>query len=262
MRPFANLLAAAAMIAFASSMRATPAVEPAPSTLTSDDWFVIEAAREGSPPATIGVARFSARTRGRARLLESELVFAREGGLGGDVRVLAVEELEPGAASVSWREIESAGGRSIHAEWGSRDDALRVTEWGNGPTLREELGSDEGALLPHYLLELLRRGRMTSGSVPCFDPLSRSIERLEVATAYEHAPGDASTGARTVELLRVDGTLARRYRFEGTRLAGFQLQEGGPWARAVDEDEHARARAALTTAARVERASAERASTR
>src|SRR5204862_117518 len=52
----------------------------------------------------------------------------------------------------------------------------------------------------------------------------------------------AAGAVRTVELRRTDGTLAGRYRFEGTRLAGFQWQEGGLAARRVESEEFERLR--------------------
>ena len=199
------------------------------------EWFVIEEVGPGGRPEAVGVARVSRRTRPGATLLERDLVLARGDRAAGLVRVFAVEELAPEHARLSWREVASGSGRTLRAEWLAGGDSLDVTEWGNGPRLREELGSDEGALLPHYLLEILRRGGMTAGSVPVFEPLSRSIERVEISTYH-----DPAGRARTVELARRDGTLAGRYRFEGDRLVGFQWQEGGAFARPVDEAEHAR----------------------
>lgn len=199
------------------------------------EWFVLDAEGLGGRPETVGVVRIARHARPGITYLERDFVLARGDRSMGLVRVFAVEELAPERAQASWRELTNGGGRTVRAEWLAGGEALEVIELGNGPRLREELGSDEGALLPHYLLEILRRGGMTAGSVPVFDPLARAIERLDIATWH-----DPDGGTRTVELTRRDGTLAGRYRFEGERLAGFQWQEGGAWARSVTAEEHAR----------------------
>lgn len=216
---------------------------------TSSSGAILEAV-----PAA--VVRFSARGTAGALELESDITFARESRERGSVRVMAVEELAADGAELTWREVSPGAGRSLHAQWREREDALDVVEWGNGPRLREELWSDEGALLPLYLLELLRQGRMTSGTVPCFEPLSRSIERYTITTSYAGDPGcglEGALGERVVELVRTDGSLAGRYRFRGTRLSGFQMRAGGEWARAVDEAEYDAARARLDETGRARR---------
>lgn len=221
------------------------------------EHFVIDALPPSDADVAIGLAsapharaaavvRFSARGAGGHIELESDASFARENEARGAVRIMAVEELRPERAELSWREVASGAGRSLRAEWREREDALDVLEWGNGPRLRERLWSDEGALLPLYLLELLRTGRLTSGNVPCFEPLSRTIERYTIRTSYADFEGPGREhGRRTVELVRADGTIAGRYRFDGARLVGFQLRQGATWARAIDEREYERARAEL-----------------
>lgn len=207
------------------------------------EYFVLEERLADGTTRVVGVQSFARRAKPGSTLLESTATFARENRASGVARVLAVEELTAEHASLSWRELSAGTGRSLRAEWHAGGDGLDVTEWGNGPRWREELASDEGALLPMYLLELLRRGGLTAGSVPCFEPLSRSIERYEISTWYdEDAHGER---ARTVELRRTDGTLAGRYRLTGARLEGFELQDGGAVARAVDEAEYERSERAL-----------------
>lgn len=233
-------------VLLSSAVAGVPGPE-APRPALRSEWFVLEEADAGGPRVS-GVVRLVRRARPGATQLESDTTFAREDRANGSVRVLAVEELTPDRASLSWRQIAAGSGRSLRAEWHAGGDGLDVTEWGNGPRWREELASDEGALLPHYLLELLRQGRMATGRVPCFDPLTRSIELLEVATWYEGHSGATGSAVRTVELRRVDRTLFARYRFAGTRLTGFELQEGGPTARAVEEAEYEEHRRALDAA--------------
>ncbi|MBK7878165.1 MAG: hypothetical protein IPJ77_21105 [Planctomycetes bacterium] len=209
------------------------------------EFFVLEEPLAEGGVRVVGVQSLTRRAKPGSTLLESTATFAREDRASGVVRVFAVEELTPERASLSWRELAAGSGRSLRAEWFAGGDGLDVTEWGNGPRWREELASDEGALLPHYLIELLRRGGLTAGSVPCFEPLARGIERYEISTWYEAGPGGERP--RTVELVRTDGTLAARYRFTGARLDGFQWQAGGPMARAVDEAEYEAAERELAT---------------
>lgn len=186
---------------------------------------------------TLGAARYGERIRVGRRELESELTFAREGRARGLVRVFSVEELFLDRASLSWREVGDDSARTLQVEWPASADGFDVVEWGNGERQREHLTSREGALLPHYLLELLRRGRLASGRVPCFDPLARTIDTLEIRTSYLWG-AEQDRRARTVELVRLDGTLAARYRFVGTRLVALQWQEGGALGRAVSEAEY------------------------
>jgi hypothetical protein len=263
LRALSAVLLSSAAAPVAVELAAGPAVDvtevsavPQRPPLRSE-WFVLEEAHAPSAAGAVeasasgakrvtGVVRLVRRARPGATQLESEATFARDDRANGAVRVLAVEELTRECASLSWRQIAAGSGRSLRAEWHAGDGALDVTEWGNGPRWREELPSDEGALLPHYLLELLRNGRLATGRVPCFDPLTRSIELVDVATWYESRPGGP---LRTVELRRLDRTLFARYRFEGARLAGFELQEGGASARAIDEAEYEAQRNAIDATA-------------
>jgi len=133
-------------------------------------------------------------------------------------------------------------------------------EWSAAGKQHGTLVASGGASMPLYLAELLRHGHITAGAVTGFDPLARTLEPLRVRTVWLVGPDptvaeaassamaaaratdaplvtDAPREARTVELLRADGTLAARYRFEGVALVGFQWQEGRMSARAVDEAE-------------------------
>jgi hypothetical protein len=131
----------------------------------------------------------------------------------------------------------------VLAEWSKDGAALDVVEWSAAGKKRGTLIASGGASMPLSLVELLRAGRITAGPVTRFDPLARTLEPLMVRTVWlENDDGDllVNRDARTVELLRADGTLAARYRFAGLDLVGFQWQEGRLAARAVDETEFER----------------------
>jgi hypothetical protein len=191
--------------------------------------------------------------------IECEMLFARAGHDAPCERILHVEELCEAKSRLVWREIGDASGRSVLAEWGQGGQSLRTVDWGKVETVREEISASRGAVMPLYLIEMLREGRITSGRQLVFDPLARALSELEILTSYIDASpapcpaGDpapwASRGlarARCVELRRSDGTLAGRYRFRGSDLVAFQWQDGGAWARRASAHEHARAVAELS----------------
>jgi hypothetical protein len=181
-------------------------------------------------------------------------------------RVIEVECLTDRGPRCQWREVGPGSGRSVQAEWTSDGSALDIVEWSAAGKQRGTLVASGGVSMPLYLAELLRQGRITAGAVIEFDPLARTLEPLTVRTVWlvgadpivadaasaggvsivekraTDAPVvvDAPREARTVELLRADGTLAARYRYEGLTLVGFQWQEGRMSARAVDETEFER----------------------
>ena len=175
-------------------------------------------------------------------------------------RVLHVEELCDSTARLVWREMGAGSGRSLLAEWEPGGAALRTVEWDRNETLREQIDARDGAVMPLYLIEMLREGRATTGRYPVFDPLSRSLADVEVFTSYGDDPTassrSASEGAapdraaparlRTVELLRADGSLFGRYCFRGAELVAFQWQDGGPWARRAGAADYDAARSALS----------------
>jgi hypothetical protein len=204
--------------------------------------FVLEEA-DGSPAGT-AVWRKSRGQRGLQ--LERELAFLDPEAPGRTAGVRHVECLEAGSERAVFREI-GAGGRVVLAEWVRPAGAppgshLRTQEW-SASGLREELLSGaESAVLPLALCELARDGRLASGRLGCFDPLTRAIETLEVRTWLPREP--AGGVERRVELRRLDGTLFLRLEFAGSQLEGFQLQEGGPRARRVEEQAYERAREA------------------
>ncbi len=167
--------------------------------------------------------------------LEQEVHYPFEG-----IRLLAVECLNPRSPRLVWREISTAAGRTVFAEWTADSEELRALEWGVDGSLRETCSTSRGAVMPHYLLELARCGQITGGTFEVFDPLARDLARWSVSTAYvrEEEGGERDGYPRRVEFRREDGTLAGRYVFRGARLLSFQWQEGEVRARAIPQAEY------------------------
>jgi len=234
-----RLACAAALCAFSSGSSSGTPLAP------RFEHFVLETLDAPGAARIVGTLRLGSSEQGAKRVLESDTRFAREARDESNVRVFEVEELFAGRAALTWREVSPGSGRTLSAEWNGQSNGLEVYECGAGAPVRERQISVEGALFPLYLQELVRTGRITSGSVPCFDPLGRTIERLTIKTAYEWDTERAGERARTVAIERTDGTLWGSYSFVGTRLVALQWQVGGARARAVDEAEFTRASAAL-----------------
>jgi hypothetical protein len=185
-------------------------------------------------------------------------------------RVLHVECLTDTSARCVWRELGPGSGRSIQGEWSRDGGSLDIAEWSPSGTKKGTLVAAKGVVMPLYLTELVRHGRVTAGTITEFDPLARTLEPLTVRTLYlegsalagpdheglEHtgtgredagredaaqrAEAARSRSLRTVEFVRADGTLAGRYRFAGVDLVAFQWQEGGLFGQRVDAEEYAR----------------------
>jgi len=170
-------------------------------------------------------------------------------------RVVQVECPAGRGPRCSWRELGSGTGRTVQADWTDDGSALEITEWSTAAKRRGTLVASAGASMPLYLLELLRNGRLVAGHVVAFDPLALTLEQLEVRTTWlddnrrlgvgtvgDDAVATTADGAppaaRTVDLVRTDGTLAARYRFVGLELTAFQWQEGPVYARRMSEAEY------------------------
>lgn len=221
---------------------------------------------------TIGTVEWRRLALSAGYQIECEILFARAARDLPCQRVLHVEELCDKGARLVWREMGEGSGRSMLVEWMPGGLALRTVEWDKNETLREEIAAPDGAVMPLYLIEILRLGRATTGRYLVFDPLARALVELELLTSYGDEPAEntlapvlaaveptvsAGTGEsaeagritgsrlRTVELLRADGSLAGRYRFRAAELVAFQWQEGGPWARRVSAREYEAALAEL-----------------
>lgn len=188
----------------------------------------------GAPPRTIGCASWTRREDGLGLQLEwSVRFFAGEGEP--ERRVFHVERLTREGARLVWREQGDGAGRCLVAEWTDDGGGLRTIDWSGRELRRDVLDAGAGAVMPLYLIELAREGRAGTGTHLRFEPLARAVEPVSLATAFEPEIGeDVAHAARTVELVRADGTLAGRWRFRGTRLEAFAWQEQGIAGRRVE----------------------------
>ena len=238
---------------------AGPHARPAPAVLLPDvgedavEYFLLEWGGGGRPhPARdfegpralelaalrgqLGLVEHRRRRTDSGWQLEQEVCFPFE-----EIRLLVVERLDPTCPRLIWRELSTGAGRTVFAEWTAESDELRAREWGVRASLRGQSSTEGGAVMPLYLLELARTGRVTSGPFEVFDPLTRGLETWTVNTSYRREGGEDDEQAlrRQVEFVRSDGSLAGRYVFRGTRLIGFRWQEGAVWARPVSAEEYA-----------------------
>ncbi len=210
---------------------APPPIAPG-AVLVRSEHFVLEDA-DGT---VAGFAVWRRREGPRGVQLERDLRFRDPDEPGREPGIFHVECLERSGSRLVRRETGS--GRAVMAELSQVDGSLRAFEWGPCGARQEVLALHETAALPLYLAELARSGRFAAGRVGCFDPEARVVLDVEASTTYP-LDGGAS---RTTELRRPDGTLVLELRFEGTELAGFRLQEGGPWARRIPAETYARLR--------------------
>ncbi len=189
------------------------------------------AQREGA----LGLVAFHKRPVDGGWQLEQDVVFPLE-----EVRLMAVECLSATSPRLVWREITPDGGRTIFAEWTARSEELKSIEWRMDGSLRESVSTSRGAVMPQYLLELARTGRLVAGRFEVFAPLGGALETWTGAVSYLRANEEAEASdstqeyTRRIEFRRDDGTLAGRYLFEGGELTSFQWQEGSIRARRID----------------------------
>jgi hypothetical protein len=170
----------------------------------------------------LGLAEFRRRKVNGGWQLEQDVAFPFE-----DVRLMAVECLSPKSPRLVWRELTPRGGRTIFAEWGVKDEELKVLEWGQDGSLRESLDTSRGAVMPQYLLELVRAGNVSSGQFEVFDPIVGGLDLWTLEITFPAPPDEAQALVlRQAEFRRSDGSLAGRYRFAGGDLVEFQWQEG------------------------------------
>ena len=200
-----------------------------------EEWFVLELpvsepAQRRPGVEEVGLAVLRRRWVEGVEQAEWDLRF-----FGDDTRVSHVERWVEGAPRLSWREWRPRSGRTLSAELGST--GLALVESGQRQTLRTNLATPEGLLLPIAALEQSRSGTLASGRLPWFDPLARRIETVSVSVAFARDAQPDSTGERVVErrvsLEREDGTLAAEWTFRGRELWGARWQSGGLLARRV-----------------------------
>ena len=230
---------------------------PAPTGVRSE-WFRIDAppanalTEDGSEGVSDDKSK-AAEPLGLVRLLrlpqddgsirlESETLFF-------DVatRVAHVERLALASLDLVWRELGRDHGRTVHVSWDRDAEGLRLTDAAGGAVRRRVVRAAEGALMPLFLLEKQRAGALSDGVFRRLDPNAGTVETL-THRAWPAPP--AGPFGRLHAWEREDGSLAGRYLFRGSRLLAFQLQEGGPVARAVPRAEYDRLRARIWAVAK------------
>ncbi len=208
---------------------------PADSDHPAQEWKTSAVLEEAKKARQLGLVELRRTTLEGSPQLELDASFPFE-----RIRVLAVECLNPRSPRLVWREVSGGAGRTVFAEWTAESEELRVMEWGIDGRLRERSTTSGGAVMPHYLLELVRAGSVTTGTFEVFDPLGHSLESWSLSTTYQRAEATGLEYARQAEFHRADGTLAGRYLFHGTELIRFQWQAGGAIATRISEEEHAK----------------------
>ena len=204
-------------------------VWPRGTALPAGQNIASEALSDAARARHIGLVEIRRDRIGGAPQLEVQIDYPFE-----NIQVLAVECLDPRSPRMVWREVSDGAGRTVMAEWTARSEELRVREWGIDGSLRETKQTRAGAVMPQYLLELIRSGQVTAGGFEVFAPLSHDLERWTLVTSYRRERAAGTTYLRQAELRREDGTLAGRYVFRGEDLVEFQLQEGGAVARRME----------------------------
>ena len=201
---------------------------PEPADVRSE-WFRLDAPEGDAPIGLVRLDRILG--AGGGLRLECETLFF-------DVatRVRHVERLEDDALDLIWREVGSRHGRTVHVQWDRAVEGLEVADTSGGEVHRRRLDASRGALTPLYLLEKLRAGHLSSGNFERISPNSATVESL--AHEIGIAPAPLLERGRMHTWRRADGSLAGRYVLAGLALLAYQLQEGGPVARAVSEADY------------------------
>ncbi len=236
-------------LAIAISAAHFASIDRAPSELANDihaatsvreEHFALEldSPTEGAAPR-VGLALLRRSKIGDETLLEWDVRFEDEG-----ARVLQVERVSEHGTKLVWREFGGSRGRTVMCELGDSAPDLRVVEWAD-ERRREDIRLESGVLTPLALLELARNGDLCDGVQRWFDPLSTSIEPVELISHYEGRPDEAAdSGAdawlvrRDFALTRTDGTRAWSASFSGDDLVEFRWQGGGLRARRIERAEY------------------------
>jgi len=192
-----------------------------------EEFFVLEQphGEDLTDSEVVGWAAWRRRSdeQGTTLQLEVELPSA-------DTRVLHVERCGGFADDLVWRELHPRFGRTLRAVRNEHESNLAVVEWGGIQARRRSF--DAAARFPLTYSERLRKGVEGPGSLVWFDPLAGAP--VDLSVVVNAADREGRSNARSVEMRRVDGTLAVSYEFEGEALHGFRWHGGGVVARRVD----------------------------
>jgi hypothetical protein len=226
---------AAAMSAVSQESPGASAATPA-TALVREELFALEleaprvAGKDAEPAQVVGVAALRRSAASGGETIEWDLRFFE-----GDTRVHHVEHLGAAGARLVWREWRPGQGRTLVAD--VEPTGISLVEWGREEGLRTRVEAPEGMLLPLTLLERARRGELVGERASCFDPLSRSVERLEIAIESAGPSGEDSQ-ERRISTSRADGTSAGSYVFRGEELIEVRWQKGGLRARRIERENY------------------------
>jgi len=190
----------------------------------------------------LGLAEFRRRHINGGWQLEQDVAFPFEG-----VRLMAVECLSAKSPRLVWRELTPAGGRTMFAEWTADSEQLKVIQWEQDGSLRQTLDAQSGALMPQYLLELVRSENVSGGDFVVFNPLLAGFEectlelRFTPGAEWGRGPADEELPRplREATVRRADGSLLGRYRFAGTQLIELRWQTGAMRLRRISAEAYA-----------------------
>ena len=181
-------------------------------------------------PAPIGLLRWlcGPDPSGQGTRLEIEATFFQE-------RVLVVhsERLSEAELSLTWREVGD-GGRTLVLR-GSREGTFTISDSSAKGTEKRSVPGSAGEF-PLAFLEVARRGGKLPAEIALFDPASGAFESVNVIS--RSPPRSAE---RVLELVRPDGSLRTRARFQDGEWTEWCWQEGGLVARSIPPEDYARA---------------------
>ncbi|MFN0006392.1 MAG: hypothetical protein ACKVXR_00680 [Planctomycetota bacterium] len=201
--------------------------EPGPRT----EHFLLETSED--PARCVGAVVLRRRASEGGFQLEAEWQFDRAEEEGGDEQVLHIEQLAAAGSKLIWREWGSSRARSLVVTRNAEGREIAFVDTSRGGSRKDTIAADT-PWFPLELFERLRTGAAPPGACARFDPLSRSIESVDLKLV----PKGLEPAARAYELVRADGTSAGSCEFLGTELRSFRCHQGGLVARRVDEAEY------------------------
>lgn len=189
----------------------------------------LEGAESDAEPA--GVALLLVEPKGDELRLELQARF-----FDAATQVVHVESIGQRARELVFREVRSAGGRTLRLEWKEGSPATSREVVGEEIASRSFAGEPD-FFLPLALVELARSGLVREGPVRVYAPLASGVEELVLRMRVEASEPDLPRSS--LELER-GGRLAGRFTFEAGALQSFRWQAGGLVARAVTRADYDR----------------------